>query len=436
MNEEIARIWSEENKYRRWLDVELAITETWAARGRVPQDSLDRIRRKAAFDVNRIHELEKKVKHDVIAFLTSLEESLGEDSAYLHMGVTSYDIVDTALALLLAESSAHLQAGLARLRREILKKALAYRDLPAIGRTHGVHAEPVSFGCRFLLWYEELGRAATRLAAAAAEVKVGKLSGAVGSYSQFPPEAESEVLRRLGLDQARVTTQVLQRDRHAALLAALAILGSSLEKIALEIRHLQRTEVLEAEEPFTAGQKGSSAMPHKRNPVRCERISGLARLLRGYLPPVLENNLLWHERDISHSSAERVIFPDAFHLAVFMVDELSDIMAGLIVHERNVTRNLNLTGGLHHSQAVLSLLLGRGLPRQTAYELVQACAMASWSGRGSFLDLLKKDEKIGALLPAAEIEQVFAAAGPPPATAEIYRRFAADFAALQDQDQS
>jgi adenylosuccinate lyase len=420
----IARIWSEENKYRKWLDVELAVTETWAEMGQVPAASLKRIRRHAAFDCARILEIEKKVKHDVIAFLTSVEEAIGTDSAYLHKGITSYDVVDTALSLLIRESLAVVLAGCRELEKVLLDKAFAYRDLPAIGRTHGIHAEPIVFGCKFLIWHEEMARDRQRLLRAAETMAVGKISGSVGTYIHFPAAAEKKVLRRLGLKACRVSSQIIQRDRHAEVITALALLGTTLEKIAVEIRHLQKTEVLEVEEPFTRGQKGSSSMPHKRNPVRCERVSGLARILRGHAAVALENNVLWHERDISHSSAERVIFPDSFHLAVFMLDDMTDVLKNLVVYPRNIRRNLDLTQGVYFSQKVLTLLVNRGMARQRAYELVQAQAMRSWLEKRSFRELVLADPAITAVCSASELERAFSLKDLLAGTRDIFKRFA------------
>ena len=404
---EIARIWSEENKYRKWLDVELAITETWAEMGEVPDASLKNIREKAAVVPARIHEIEKKVKHDVIAFLTSLEESIGQDSAYVHKGITSYDVVDTALSLLIQESLAIVLEKITALEKILLEKAFAYKDLPAIGRTHGIHAEPIAFGCKFLIWHDELGRDRQRLLRAREITAVGKISGSVGTYIHFPASGEEKALQKLGLRACRVSSQVIQRDRHAEVIWALALLGTSLEKIAVEIRHLQKTEVLEVEEPFSRGQKGSSSMPHKRNPVRCERISGLARILRGHLAVALENNILWHERDISHSSAERIIFPDSFHLAVFMLDDMIDILKNLAVYPENIRRNLDLTHEVYFSQKVLTLLVDKGMARQRAYDLVQDQALKSWQEKRSFRELVIADPAIRAVCSAAELEKVF-----------------------------
>ncbi len=422
-SDDIARIWSEENKYRTWLQVELAVCEAWAELGEIPPSGMEALRRKAAFDVDRIHEIEKRVKHDVIAFLSSVEEFVGADSAYLHQGITSYDIVDTSLSLLVGQSLELIIARADRLHRLLLDKAFAYRDLLSIGRTHGIHAEPVAFGIKYLVWYEEMGRNLERLQRARTVMAVGKVSGAVGTYSHFPPEGEAIALRRLGLVPCRATTQVIQRDRLAETVCALAILGSTLEKIAVDVRHLQRTEVLEAEEPFSEGQKGSSAMPHKRNPVRCERISGLARLLRGAVSTALENNVLWHERDISHSSAERVLLPDTFHLAAFMLDDLTDVLADLVVYPDNVRRNLQLTNEVYFSQKLLTLLVRKGVPRQRAYELVQKQALKAWLEKFSFRELILADEEIGRLCTRRELQQAFSDKELLAQTGKIFRRF-------------
>jgi adenylosuccinate lyase len=423
---EIAAIWSEENKYRKWLDVELAITEAWAEMGGVPAASLKRIREKAAIDPARIREIEKKVKHDVIAFLTSLEESIGKDSAYVHKGVTSYDVVDSAFSLLIQESLAVVLARVETLEKILLEKAFAYKDLPAIGRTHGIHAEPIAFGCKFLIWHDEMERNRERLLRAKEITAVGKMSGSVGTYIHFPPAGEERALKKLGLKPCRVSSQIIQRDRHAEVIWALALLGSSLEKIAVEIRHLQKTEVLEVEEPFTSGQKGSSSMPHKRNPVRCERVSGLARILRANLSVALENNVLWHERDISHSSAERVIFPDCFHLGVFLLDDLIDVLRHLAVYPENIRKNLELTHEVYFSQKVLTLLLDKGLARQQAYELVQEQALKSWQEKRGFRELVLADPAIRAVCSAAELEKVFSQDDLLSGIEAIYRRFAGE----------
>jgi adenylosuccinate lyase len=423
---EITGIWSEENKYRKWLEVELAVTETWAEMGEVPAASLKNIRENAAVDPARILEIEKKVKHDVIAFLTSLEESIGQDSAYVHKGITSYDVVDTALSLLIRESLAIVLDKIAALEKVLLEKAFAYKDLPAIGRTHGIHAEPITFGCKFLIWHDEMERNRQRLLRAGEVTAVGKISGSVGTYIHFPAAGEERALQKLGLKACRVSSQIIQRDRHAEVIWALALLGTSLEKIAVEIRHLQKTEILEVEEPFSRGQKGSSSMPHKRNPVRCERISGLARILRGNSAVALENNILWHERDISHSSAERIIFPDSFHLAVFMLTDMIDLLKNLAVYPENIRRNLELTHEVYFSQKVLTLLVDKGVARQRAYELVQEQALKSWQEKRSFRELVMADPAIRAVCSAVELEKVFSLAALLSGVKEIFARFAGE----------
>ncbi|MCP5048990.1 MAG: adenylosuccinate lyase [bacterium] len=404
---EISAIWSSENKFRKWLDVELAITEVWYEWGQVPEESFRAIKEKAGFDVARIDEIEKKVKHDVIAFLTSVEEFVGKDSAYIHKGITSYDVVDTALSLLLRESLDIVIKKAGFLKNVLIKKAFQYKDLVAIGRTHGIHAEPITFGVKYLIWYEEIKRNIQRLITARETISVGKISGSVGTYIHFSPEGEAKALQKLDLTPCKVSSQIIQRDRHMEVMFALASTGSAIEKIAVEIRHLQRTDVLEVEEPFTKGQKGSSSMPHKRNPVKCERISGLARLLRGNLSVTLENNILWHERDISHSSAERVIFPDAFHATVFMLNDITGVMDNLNVYPENIKRNLDITNEVYFSQKVLTLLLDKGMPRQKVYELVQDNALESWTQKKSFRQLIFRDPEISALCSREELEKAF-----------------------------
>jgi len=426
--EEISRIWSEENKFRKWLDVEIAITEVWHEWDQVPAESLKNIKEKARFDVKRIEEIEKKVKHDVIAFLTSVEEYVGQDSAYIHKGITSYDIVDTALSLLIRESLDIVLDKAQKLSQVLIKKAFAYKDLIAIGRTHGIHAEPISFGVKYLIWYEEINRDIARLKRAREIISVGKISGSVGTYTHFPAKGEKKALHKLGLEPCRVSSQIIQRDRHLEVMTALASTGSAVEKIALEIRHLQRTEVLEVEEPFTSGQKGSSSMPHKRNPVRCERISGLSRLLRGHLSVAIENNLLWHERDISHSSAERVLFPDSFHIAAFILDEIIYIVDNLNVYPENIRRNLELTHGVYYSQKVLTLLLDKGMPRQKVYELVQKNALESWTQGKDFKGLVFADAEIAGLCSPAELERAFSQKELLSGLEDIFARFTDDIA--------
>ncbi len=419
----IKKIWSPENKFRKWLDVEIAITEVWHSWGEVPDNSMKNIRENASFDIKRIDEIEKKVKHDVIAFLTSVEESIGQDSAYVHKGITSYDVVDTALSLLLRESLENIITKCESLRKVMLDGAFKYRDLISIGRTHGIHAEPVVFGIKYLIWYEELNRNIERLKKALDTISVGKISGSVGTYIHFPPEGEDKALKKLDLTPCKVSTQIIQRDRHMEVIFAIASLGSAFEKIAVEIRHLQRTEVLEAEEPFTRGQKGSSSMPHKRNPVKCERISGFARILRGNLSVAMENNVLWHERDISHSSAERVIFPDSFHLADLMIDDIKFVLEGLVVYPENVKRNLDITNEVYYSQKILTLLLDKGIPRQKVYELVQDNAMRSWTEKSSFRELIMNDGNINELCSKEELVEAFSKKALMSGIDKIFNRF-------------
>lgn len=420
---EVSSIWSSRNKFRKWLDVELAITEVWYEWGEVPEESFNAIKEKANFDVDCIDEIEKKVKHDVIAFLTSVEEFVGKDSAYIHKGITSYDIVDTALSLLIRESLDIIIPQAEGLKELLIKKAFEYRDLMAIGRTHGIHAEPIAFGVKYLIWYEEIKRNIQRLIKAKEIISVGKISGSVGTYIHFPPDGEEAALKKLNLSPCKVSSQIIQRDRHMEVMYALASLGSAIEKIAVEIRHLQRTEVLEVEEPFSKGQKGSSSMPHKRNPVKCERISGLARLLRGNLTVAFENNILWHERDISHSSAERVILPDSFHAAAFMLNDITYVIENLNVYPENIKRNLDITNEVYYSQKVLTLLLDKGLPRQKVYELVQKNALESWTQKKSFRKLIVEDEEIKTLCTREEIEKAFSEKDLMAGIDKIFERF-------------
>ena len=404
---EMGEIWSEENKYRRWLDVELAVCEAWAKLGKIPQSSLNTIKKKANFLVQRIEEIEKVTKHDVIAFLTSVAEHVGEDSRFIHMGLTSYDVVDTALSLLIVESLDRIEKGLLELRKCLKKQAIKYKKIPCIGRTHGVHAEPITFGFKILIWYEEVNRHLERLKKAREVIGVGRISGSVGTYVHLDPRVEKYALKTLGLKPAPVSTQVLQRDRHAEVMSCLALIATSLEKFALEIRHLQKTEVLELEEPFTKGQKGSSSMPHKRNPVRCERIAGLARIVRGNLQVALENITLWHERDISHSSAERIIFPDSFILTDYLLAETLDIISNWQVYPQRMLQNIQATRGLIFSQAVLLALTQKGLSREEAYRLVQNCSLKSWKDHLDFKKLVTSDPEITSFLSQEEIDRCF-----------------------------
>ena len=404
---EIWRIWSDEAKYGAWLRVELAACDAHARRGRIPPEALERVKARARVDVPRIAVALERVRHEMIAFLTSLEEQLGDDSRFVHVGLTSNDVWDTALALQLRDAADLLIAGQERLRRLLGTLARQYKDTLIVGRTHGVHAEPTTFGLKILVWYAEAGRNLERLRRARAAIAVGKLSGAVGTFAHVDPDLEEDVCRELGLDPAPVSTQVIQRDRHAEFCAALAIAAASLEKIALEIRSLQRTEVLEAQEPFGEGQKGSSAMPHKRNPELAERICGLARLLRGNAMASLENVALWHERDISHSSVERVILPDSTIALDYILDLTAFILEGLEVDPARMSENIDRSYGLIYSQRVLLMLTESGLARQVAYEIVQRSSMRAWRERRSFLEILVEDAAVTGRLSADELKSCF-----------------------------
>lgn len=404
---EMAKIWEPENKFQKWLEIEIAVCEAWAKLGEIPKKSLDVIRRKAKFDIRRIDEIEKTVKHDIIAFLTSVGENVGPDSRYIHKGLTSSDILDTSLAILMRESADIIINDIKDLMAVLKANAYKYTDTPQMGRTHGVHAEPITFGLKFALWYEDAKRNLERLKRAREVIRVGKLSGVVGTFSQIPPKLEEMVLRKLDLKSEPVATQVVQRDRHAEYLNTLALIASSIEKIALEIRHLQRTEVLEAEEPFENGQKGSSAMPHKRNPVGCENLCGLARVVRSNAISAMENIPLWDERDISHSSVERVIIPDSIILIDYMLQRLTGILKGLHVYPQRMLENINRSYGLYNSQRILLKLIEKGISRESAYRIVQKNAMQSWMERKDFKEILKKDREIKKYLSSDEIERLF-----------------------------
>jgi len=404
---EMARIWSQESKYDAWLRVELAVCEVYARRGLIPADALGRIKAGARVSARRIDEIESTTRHDVIAFLTNLEESIGADSRYVHMGMTSSDVVDTALALQLQAAAEILLGGLERFRATVRTLAIRHKDTVCVGRTHGIHAEPTTFGLKAALWYADAGRNLDRLRRAREAVRVGKISGAVGTFAHVDPDVEEEVCRLLGLEPAPVSTQIVQRDRHAEFVSALAILAASLEKVAVEIRSLQRTEILEVEEPFTEGQKGSSAMPHKRNPVSCEQVSGLARVVRANALAAFENVALWHERDISHSSVERVILPDSTLLVDYMLHQMTRIVDGLVVSPERMRENMDRSFGLMYSQRVLLALADKGLPRQVAYEQVQKNAMRAWRERTAFRELLAADPAITSQLSTAELDRCF-----------------------------
>jgi len=404
---EMGKLWDIENKYQKWLDVEIAVCQAWTESGEIPKDIMRTIREKARFDIKKIDEIEKVVKHDVIAFLTSVAQSLGPESRFIHKGLTSSDILDTALALLMRNASDIIIDDISALMNVTKEQAHKYKDTPMIGRSHGVHAEPMTFGLKFALWYEDMRRNMTRMKQAREVISIGKLSGAVGTFSNIPPAIEEKVCKKLGLRPETVATQIVQRDRHAEYLTTLALIAASVEKIAVEIRHLQRSEVLEAEEPFMAGQKGSSAMPHKRNPIGCENLSGLARLVRSNAMAALENVALWHERDISHSSVERVIIPDSTILVDYMLDRLKGILEGLHVYPKKMKENMAKSYGLFNSQRVLLALIDKGLRRDEAYDLVQRNAMKSWKTGVQFKKLLLTDKETKKYLTAKEIGNIF-----------------------------
>jgi adenylosuccinate lyase len=404
---EMARLWSDENRFATWLEVEIAATEVLAERGVVPKPALAAIRARARFDVGRIAEIEREVQHDVIAFVSCVAENVGPEGRFLHYGLTSSDVVDTALSILMRDACDLLKADLVELMDAVQERALQHRHAPMIGRTHGVHAEPMTFGLKLALWHAELARGLARLERARATIAFGKLSGAVGAFSHLPPEVEEAVCGRLGLLPAPASSQILQRDRHAEVLTTLALLAASLEKFATEVRALQKTEVRELEEPFAAGQKGSSAMPHKRNPVGCEQVAGLARLLRANALAALENVALWHERDISHSSVERVIIPDSFLALDHMLARFTRIVKGMTVDEARMRRNLELTRGLVFSGQLLLELTSRGMRREDAYRIVQAHAMEAWRSDSDFRERVLHDPELRAVLREDEVLEVF-----------------------------
>jgi adenylosuccinate lyase len=403
----MARLWSQDAKYEAWLKVELAVCEAYAKRGIVPAEALGRIKAAARVSASRIDEIEATTRHDLIAFLTNLEESLGADSRYVHIGMTSSDVVDTAQALQMVAASDLLLAGLERFREALRGLAVRHKGTLCVGRTHGIHAEPMVFGLKPALWFTEAGRNLERLRRAKEAVGVGKISGAVGTFAHIDPDVEEEACRLLGLEAAPISTQIVQRDRHAEFCSTLAIIAASLEKVATEIRSLQRTEILEAEEPFTEGQKGSSAMPHKRNPVSCEQVCGLARLVRTNSLAALEDVALWHERDISHSSVERVILPDSTLLVDYMLHQMTRIVEGLQVYPERMRENMERSFGLMFSQRVLLRLAETGLPRQQAYEIVQRNAMRAWRERTPFRAFLAADPEVTARLSAADLDACF-----------------------------
>jgi len=404
---EMAKIWSEYNKFDTWKKVEITVTEVLSDMGAVPKEAVKIINEKADFSVERILEIEKTTRHDVIAFLTNMAENIGPESRFIHMGMTSSDLLDTSLALLCKEAGELILQKLKTFKNVLRKRAVEHRESFQIGRSHGVHAEPITFGLKLALWSEEIGRHIDRWEQAIDSIATGKISGAVGTYQHLDPEVEEESCKRLGLKAATVSSQVVQRDHHAEYLSTLAIIAASLEKIAIEIRHLQRTEVLEAEEYFQKGQKGSSAMPHKRNPIVTERITGMARLLRANAMVAMENIALWHERDISHSSVERIIIPDSTTLMDYMLNKMIFLLENMIIYPENMMKNLDKTGGLIYSQEVLLALVKKGITREESYAMVQRNAMQVWELGKDFKLLLKSDKDISELLTEDEIDELF-----------------------------
>ena len=409
--ERMGKVWSEVNKFKKWLDVEIAICRAWNKLGKIPDEALREIEEKTHIDekvVERIHELDKIYNHDVLAFVTAIAEQVGEYGRYIHLGVTSSDVIDTALGLIMREALDILIKDVEELLPILEENAFKYKDTVMMGRTHGVHAEPMVFGLKFALWYEEMKRNKERLEHARETVSVGAISGAVGTYSNIDPLVEKYALEELGLKPEPVSNQVVQRDRHAEFMAAMAITASSLEKIAVEIRHLQRTEVLEAQEPFKKGQRGSSAMPHKRNPITCERITGLARVIRANAIPAMENIALWHERDISHSSVERVIMPDSAIALDYILELTKKVLSGLVVYPERMRKNMDLSKGLYFSSKVLVALVEKGLSRDEAYDIVQRNAMKAWDTEGlMFKDALLQDPEVTSRLSKEELDKIF-----------------------------
>jgi adenylosuccinate lyase len=404
---EMAAIWTEDNKFRAWLEVEILACEAWSKLGVIPAEDVRKLRENAGFDIQRIYQIEEETRHDVVAFTRAVSETLGEEKKWVHYGLTSTDVVDTALSYLLRQANQILEQDLERLIAVLAEKAREYKDTVMMGRTHGVHAEPTTFGLKMALWHEEMKRNLERFRNAAREVAVGKISGAVGTYANIDPFVEAYVCEKLGLAPAPISTQTLQRDRHAQYMATLALIATSLDKFATEIRALQKSELREVEEPFAKGQKGSSAMPHKRNPIGCENISGLSRVIRGHMLSAYENVPLWHERDISHSSVERVILPDATQLLNYMLNRFTNIVKNLTVFPENMKRNMDRTFGLIYSQQVLLKLIDKGLSREQAYDTVQPRAMQAWEEQRSFREIIGSDETVKSLLTPQELDDCF-----------------------------
>lgn len=404
---QVSDIWSDEARFKIWLDIEILACEAQANLGIIPQSAVKNIRAKAKFNTQKILRIEEKVKHDVIAFLTNVGEYVGMDSRFIHMGMTSSDVVDTCLSVQMKQAGEIILKDLIDVRESLKKKAKKYKYLTQIGRTHGVHAEPITLGLKFALWYDEMNRNIERMKRAIDTISVGQISGAVGTYEHLSPKVEAYVCKKLGLKTTKISTQILQRDRHAEYMNTLALIGSSIEKFTTEIRHLQKTETLELEESFSKGQKGSSAMPHKKNPITCERLSGMARVLRGNALASMENIALWHERDISHSSVERIVVPDSTILTDYVLFQFKQIIDNIVVYEDNIKKNLNLTNGLIFSQTVLLKLIEKKMKRETAYKIVQDVAMKCWREKISFFDLLKNDNEVKKYLTEKELTDIF-----------------------------
>jgi adenylosuccinate lyase len=405
--EEMTVIWTEENQFQSWLEVELAACYAWSKLGHIPEEDVEILYRDARFDINRIREIEEITRHDVVAFTRAVSETLGEEKKWIHYGLTSTDVVDTAWGFRLKQANEILRKGIDKMIGVLADKAQKYKYTIMMGRTHGVHAEPTTFGLKCALWYAEMLRNLDRFNLAAADVEFGKLSGAVGTFANIPPDVETLTCERLGLQPAPISTQTLQRDRHAYYMATLALIGSTMEKIAVEIRHLQKSETREVEERFFEGQKGSSAMPHKRNPIGSENITGCARVLRGYMVTAYENIPLWHERDISHSSAERIILPDATILLDYMLNRFSRLIENLVVFEDNMLENMNRTHRLVFSQRLLLKLIDKGLSREKAYDMVQPLAMEAWSKKTDYKAIIEKNDTMNGILSQEEIDDAF-----------------------------
>lgn len=404
---EISEIWSDENRFRIWLDIEILACEAQNKLGNIPASALHTIKKKAKFNTERVLEIEEVVKHDIIAFLTNVAEYVGIDSRFIHMGMTSSDVVDTALSVQMKQAGEIILKDLYEMKKILAQKAKKYKHLPQIGRTHGIHAEPITLGLKFALWYDETNRNIERMKRAIDVISVGQISGAVGTYEHLSPKVEAYVCKKLGLKTTKIATQILQRDRHAEYMSTLAIIASCIEKYSTEIRHLQKTEALELEEPFSKGQKGSSAMPHKKNPITAERLSGMARVFRGNALAAMENIPLWHERDISHSSVERIIFPDSTVLMDYIIYKFNEIVKDLVVNEENIQKNLNLTHGLIFSQTVLLRLIDKKMKREQAYKIVQDVAMKCWREKISFEKLLREDREIKKYLDESDFKEIF-----------------------------